>query len=211
METNTNTDTNSVQINEEDVIQMNEAYKKQRLFELKNIPNLYPHNFVLTKNLSSYRKTYDYLKNDDILFDVVECLAGRIQTIRISGSKLYFAVIESDGILLQILANAKFYNSHETFVHDKKILRRGDIVGVTGHPTRSTKGELSILPQNVTILAPCLYSVPKNTALQCLVDNGLRFNQRYLDLIVHSENREIFKTRAKVMKYIRVVNPYKSI
>ncbi|XWV25988.1 lysine-tRNA synthetase [Tupanvirus soda lake] len=182
----------------------NIEYKKQRLIELQNIKNIYPHTFHTTKTVAEYRSTYNYLKDDDILFDVTEYLAGRIQTIRASGSKLYFAVFESDGVTLQILANAKYYGDMEEFKRDKKILRRGDIIGVVGHPTRSTKGELSILPRFVLLLSPCLYSIPKETSYtHGLQDDGLRFSQRYLDFIIHPQNREIFKTRANILKYIR--------
>ncbi|XWV24747.1 lysine-tRNA synthetase [Tupanvirus deep ocean] len=182
----------------------NTEYKKQRLLELQNIKNIYPHTFHTTKTVGEYRTVYNHLKDDDILFDITECLAGRIQTIRASGSKLYFAVFESNGVTLQILANAKYYGSLDEFKRDKKILRRGDIVGVVGHPTRSSKGELSILPRSVLMLSPCLYSIPKETSYtHGLQDDGLRFSQRYLDFIIHPQNREIFKTRANILKHIR--------
>ncbi len=179
-------------------------YKTQRLTELATITNTYPHIFRCSITINTYRQLYDNLKTDEILHEYTEMLAGRIQTIRTAGSKLYFAVIESDGHTIQILANAKYYASLAQFTLDKKILRRGDIVGVTGHPTRSSKGELSILPQTVELLSPCLYSIPKETNhIHGLQDDGLRFAQRYLDFIIHPQNREIFKTRAKTLKFIR--------
>lgn len=177
-------------------------YKKQRLLDLQTVPDLYPHIFRTTKTLAQYRQTYDHLKADEILSDRIELLAGRIQYIRTSGSKLYFAVIESDCITLQILANARHYCSVEAFNSDKKILGRGDLVGVVGCPTRSSKGELSILPKSVVLLAPCLYLIPKD-ASHGLLDDGLRFNQRYLDLMIHPDKRTIFKTKAAVLRHIR--------
>ena len=201
----------------------NLEYKAQRLWDLQVHPNLYPHIFRPTITLKKFREDYGHLNNDMICDCPNIRVAGRIQTIRTSGSKLYFAVIESDGVCLQVLANAKYYcGSFEAYIgsigedscnkqpnpafsYDRKLFKRGDIIGVEGFPTRSTKGELSILPLSVTLLAPCLYSIPKNVdgKVTVLTDEASRFNQRYLDFIVHPENREIFKKRARVMKYIR--------
>ena len=179
-----------------------DEYRTQRLADLAVIPNQYPHKFKPTVALDMYRQLYDSLKPDEIMTSRFESVAGRIQTIRIAGSKLYFAVIESDGITLQVLANANHYDSLEAFATDKRSLRRGDIIGVCGYPTRSSKGELSILPKSVILLAPCLHSIPKDGA-NGFTDDGLRFKQRYLDMIVHPEVRNIFKTRAKVNRFIR--------
>lgn len=59
------------------------------------------------------------------------------------------------------MANARFHQgSQEDFValHDR--IKRGDIVGFKGHPTRSKAGELSILPTEVIQLTPCLHTLP---------------------------------------------------
>lgn len=180
----------------------NNDYYNQRMMDLAQLQNPYPHIFKTTKTLEIYRKTYEHLQSDEILENVLEHVAGRIQFIRMAGSKLFFVVIESDGQFLQILANAKYYSSMESFLNDKKLFGRGDIIGVAGHPTRSSKGELSILPKTITLLAPCLHQIPKNVT-KGLCDDGLRFGQRYLDLILHKENREIFKTRASILRLIR--------
>jgi hypothetical protein len=42
-----------------------------------------------------------------------------------------------------------------------RLLRRGDIVGVEGAPANAKKGELSIIPTRITLLAPCLRMLPK--------------------------------------------------
>lgn len=180
----------------------NDQYKSQRLADLQLVPNSYPHSFKTSTTLEKFRNQYEYLKSDEILESSVERIAGRIQTIRTAGSKLFFVVIESDGIFLQVLANAKFYADIESFQRDKRLLRRGDIIGVVGVPTRSSKGELSILPKIIQLLAPCLYNIPKDSA-NSLLDDGLRFEKRYLDFILHPEKRQIFKTRAKILSSIR--------
>lgn len=52
------------------------------------------------------------------------------------------------------------YKSEEDFVHINNKLRRGDIIGVRGNPGKTKKGELSIIPIEMTLLSPCLHMLP---------------------------------------------------
>ena len=83
----------------------------------------------------------------------------------------------------------------------KKLIKRGDIVGVQGHPMRTGKGELSIAPGQITLLAPCLIMMP--TQHFGVSDQQTRYRQRYLDLIFNKRTRKIFKVRAKIISEIR--------
>lgn len=52
------------------------------------------------------------------------------------------------------------YKSEEDFVAINNKLRRGDIIGVRGNPGKTKKGELSIIPIEMTLLSPCLHMLP---------------------------------------------------
>lgn len=52
------------------------------------------------------------------------------------------------------------YKSEEEFIHINNKLRRGDIIGVQGNPGKTKKGELSIIPYEITLLSPCLHMLP---------------------------------------------------
>ena len=52
------------------------------------------------------------------------------------------------------------YKSEEDFVAINNKLRRGDIIGVRGNPGKTKKGELSIIPVEMTLLSPCLHMLP---------------------------------------------------
>ena len=80
-------------------------------------------------------------------------------------------------------------------------LRRGDIIGVTGHPARTKKNELSIVPKSITLLSPCLRMLPHLHF--GIKDKETRYRQRYLDLIINPQNRNKFITRAKIVSYVR--------
>lgn len=75
------------------------------------------------------------------------------------------------------MATAKYYESEEKFVEDTDIVRRGDILGVEGVPTKTKKGELSIMPKKVKLLSPCLHMLPHLHF--GLKDKETRFRQRY--------------------------------
>ena len=87
-----------------------------------------------------------------------------------------------------------FAATHENF-------RRGDIVGVVGTPARTKKGELSIAPSQMILLAPNLHQLPSGHF--GLKDQETRYRKRYLDLILSEDTRRIFYTRSKIINYIR--------
>lgn len=84
-------------------------------------------------------------------------------------------------------------------LHD--IFRRGDILGVTGYPIRTKKGELSISPTVSVLLAPNLHQLP--TDHYGFKDQETRHRKRYLDLIMNQDRREVFLKRARIINYIR--------
>lgn len=80
-------------------------------------------------------------------------------------------------------------------------VRRGDIVGVTGYPGKTKMGELSVMPTELKLLAPCLHMLPHLHF--GLKDKETRFRQRYLDLILNSEVKKKFHVRARIIAYVR--------
>lgn len=128
-------------------------------------------------------------------------IAGRIHSMRASGDKLRFYDIHGDGQRIQILANAREAKNSDEFSDLHSVFRRGDIVGVTGYPSRSNKGELSISPHSMKLLSPNLHQLP--TQHYGFKDQELRHRMRYLDLIMNNEVRNTFITRSKVIGYIR--------
>jgi lysyl-tRNA synthetase class 2 len=161
----------------------------------------YPHKFPVTHTLSEFIAQFSHLKNDEILKDVVVGVAGRVQSKRSASSKLFFYEIIGDGQKLQILANAAMYKGAEDFKEVNNYIKRGDIIGAEGHPTRSKTGELSILPTTrLQLLTPCLHMLPRPNTLR---DQETRYRQRYLDLICNPHIRTIFVNRAKIITEIR--------
>ncbi|KAG5422272.1 KRS1 [Candida metapsilosis] len=168
--------------------------------------NPYPHKFEVTKRLPEFVKEYGHLKRGESLKDVTLQVSGRIMTKRESGSKLKFYVLKGDGIEIQVMAQAQDAESPEAFEEMHDILKRGDIIGVTGYPGRTNpakggEGELSVFAQKVQLLTPCLHMLP--TEHYGFKDQEARYRKRYLDLIMNDSSRERFRVRSKIIQYIR--------
>ncbi|KAL0273959.1 UNVERIFIED_CONTAM: hypothetical protein PYX00_006512 [Menopon gallinae] len=163
--------------------------------------NPYPHKYTVTISLTDYIEKYSYVEASTVLEDITVSLAGRIHAIRESGSKLIFYDVRAEGQKIQVMANNRLYESEEGFFADTGKLRRGDIIGVTGHPGRTKKGELSIVPKKLTLLSPCLHMLPHLHF--GLKDKETRYRQRYLDLILNDSIRHKFYLRSKIISYVR--------
>uniref|UniRef100_A0A8C4YXJ7 Lysine--tRNA ligase n=1 Tax=Gadus morhua TaxID=8049 RepID=A0A8C4YXJ7_GADMO len=161
----------------------------------------YPHKYHVDLCLTDFVEKYNYLQPGDQLTDVVLSVTGRVHAKRESGAKLLFYDLRGEGLKLQVMANSRTYKSEEAFVAINNKLRRGDIIGVRGNPGKTKKGELSIIPVEMTLLSPCLHMLPHLHF--GLKDKETRFRQRYLDLILNDYVRQKFLTRAKIITYLR--------
>lgn len=97
--------------------------------------------------------------------------------------------------------SARQYAQADQFDVIHNLLRRGDIIGVRGHPHRSRRGELSIQALELVLLSPCLHMLPGPH--NPLTSQETRYRQRYLDLMINEEKRKIFQTRAQVINSVR--------
>uniref|UniRef100_A0A182UAR3 Lysine--tRNA ligase n=1 Tax=Anopheles melas TaxID=34690 RepID=A0A182UAR3_9DIPT len=188
-----------------DEISPNEYFKLRSaaVAELKKSPDThpYPHKFSVTVSLGEFIERYSGLQDGETLDDVTVSVAGRVHAIRESGVKLIFFDLRGEGLKLQVMANAKAYESEQLFFEETARLRRGDIIGVTGVPGKTKKGELSAMARRIKLLSPCLHMLPH--LHYGLKDKETRFRQRYLDLILNNNVRNIFVTRALIISYVR--------
>ncbi|RCK64439.1 Lysine--tRNA ligase, cytoplasmic [Candida viswanathii] len=168
--------------------------------------NPYPHKFNVDTRLPAFVEKYHHLTRGETLPEITVNVSGRIMTKRESGSKLKFYVLKGDGIEVQIMAQAQDAESLEAFEKMHEMLKRGDIIGVTGYPGRTSpakggEGELSVYARTVQLLTPCLHMLP--TEHYGFKDQEARYRKRYLDLIMNDASRERFRVRSKIIQYIR--------
>lgn len=190
-------------INEEE-ISPNEYFKirSSAVEELKTSGNHpYPHKFHVSTSLTDFVAAYKDIEDGQTLKDKEVRVAGRIHAIRESGAKLIFYDLRGEGTKIQVMATLGSYKSEDEFAGDIAKLKRGDIVGVVGNPGKTKKGELSVIPRELILLAPCLHMLPH--LHYGIKDKETRFRQRYLDLIINSEVRKKFHVRAQIISYVR--------
>lgn len=137
------------------------TYDEVRLSNLKELPTCYPHKFSVSVSTPRFIQKYNHLGNDESDLNATETVAGRINSIRQASKKLWFIDVHSQDTRLQVKASLKSYKDKQEFQKVVWHLRRGDVIGVRGHPERTKAGELSIVPSSVKLLAPCLRNLPR--------------------------------------------------
>ncbi|RDX41083.1 lysyl-tRNA synthetase [Lentinus brumalis] len=180
--------------------------RSRQILKLKETqsPNPYPHKFHVTTSITDYIEKYGAegkIQPGQKLEGVKEQLAGRIHNVRASGQNLRFYDLHGEGVKVQIMANKQDAEDPDNFAANHDLFRRGDIVGVVGTPARTKKGELSITPSQMILLAPNLHQLPSSHF--GLKDQETRYRKRYLDLILNEDTRRIFLTRGRIINYIR--------
>jgi lysyl-tRNA synthetase class 2 len=160
----------------------------------------YPHKFDVQVRLPEFVSRFGHFGAGEHGEETVT-VAGRIMAARSSSSKLQFYDLHGEGASIQIMYNAASTTDMAAFEWMRDNVRRGDIVGVEGKPGRSKKGELSIFPTAMKILAPCLHMMPKGHF--GLKDQETRYRQRYLDIMMNADVRTVFTKRAAIINHVR--------
>jgi len=125
-------------------------------------------------------------------------VAGRIMAIRLMG-KAGFAHLQQDGKKLQIYVKKDAVGDKGFELY--KLLDLGDHIGVSGYLFRTRTGELTVHVEEITFLSKDLLPLPEKW--HGLTDVELRYRQRYVDLVMNPEVREVFLKRTKLVQSMR--------
>ncbi len=139
-------------------------------------------------------KTADQLENPRVNVRV----AGRIMAIRLMG-KAGFCHLQQGGLRLQIYVKKDAVGDQGFELY--RLLDLGDHIGVTGYLFRTRTGELTIHVDEITFLSKDLLPLPEKW--HGLTDVELRYRQRYVDLVMNPEVREVFLKRSKLVQSLR--------
>lgn len=125
-------------------------------------------------------------------------LAGRLLSKRVMGKASFAHLLDGKGkIQLYVSINDL---GEEQYAEFKKS-DIGDIFGIEGEVFMTHKGEVSVKAKAVELLSKSLLPLPEK--FHGLKDNDLRYRQRYVDLIVNPEVKEVFESRGKIISAIR--------
>ncbi len=143
-------------------------------------------------------------------FDDV-CIAGRIMTRRIMGSASFFELQDHTGRIQVYIRRDDICPEGDPTLYNtvfKKLLDIGDIVGVKGFAFITQTGELSVHCRELTVLSKSVRPLPvvkekDGKVYDAFTDPEARYRQRYVDLVVNPQVRDVFAKRAKIVSTMR--------
>jgi lysyl-tRNA synthetase class 2 len=182
---------------------LNENIYQLRLEKLKQIEALgqraYPTKYEFTYTVSQILSEYSGKTGEELESVRVNVrVAGRIMALRLMG-KAGFAHLAQDGQRLQIYVKKDVVGEKGFELY--RLLDLGDHVGVSGYLFRTKTGELTVHVEEITFLSKDLLPLPEKW--HGLTDVELRYRQRYVDLIMNPEVREVFLKRARLIQSMR--------
>jgi lysyl-tRNA synthetase class 2 len=179
--------------------------RREELEELKKRGiNPYPYQFPR----NAFSKDIVESFKDDAPQRAV-AVAGRIMSMRRMGKASFCHIQDSQGKIQVYLKKDDLGEFYDSF----KLLDIGDIIGVEGYVFRTKMGEVSVHAQKVELLAKSLRPLPiaketKDEHGNVVVhdpfsDKELRYRQRYVDLVVNTQVKDVFIKRAKIISTMR--------
>lgn len=135
---------------------------------------------------------------DEIPEERIVVIAGRLMSKRVMGKASFGNVQDRDGnIQIYVSKNDLGEEDYTGF----KRMDIGDIVGVKGFVFKTKTGEISIHCKEVTLLTKSLQILPEK--FHGLTNTDIRYRQRYVDLIMNKDSKEVFLKRSKILREIR--------
>ena len=170
--------------------------KRARLLDEGREP--YPVGVPRTHTLAEVRAAYGHLAIAEETQDIVG-VAGRVVFIRNTGKLAFATLQEGDGTRLQAMLSLAEVGE-ESLVSWKADVDLGDFVFVHGRVISSKRGELSVLADEWAMASKALRPLP---TMHSDLSEEARVRQRYADLIVRQEARDMVRHRAAIVRAVR--------
>ena len=172
----------------------------KKLEELRSIGiNPYGNSFRVNDSSGAITDKFGSLSAEELAAKQHHCtLAGRIIALRSFGKAAFAHIQDNDGrIQIYIKKDIVSEDAYSVF----KKVDIGDFIGIDGILFRTKTGELTIEVEKFSILSKSIRPLPEKW--HGLTDIEARYRQRYVDLIVNSDVKNVFKTRSRIIKEIR--------
>ena len=125
-------------------------------------------------------------------------IAGRIMQKRVMGKASFVHIQDKQGRIQAYITRDEL--GEDEYKKFKK-MDIGDIVGVKGFVFKTKMGEISVHAQSLTLLSKSLYPLPEK--FHGLQDTDTRYRQRYVDLIMNEDSKNVFIKRSQILREIR--------
>lgn len=165
--------------------------------------NPYPHDFERTHLAAEVKNNFD------ALFEKEVAIAGRIMALRPQG-KATFGHLEDSSGRIQFYLKLDFIG--ETSYKLAGLLDLGDFIGVRGKVLKTRTGEITVQAESLMLLAKTLRPLPiakekmeegERVVFDAFADKEMRYRQRYVDLAVNPNVREVFVKRSRIINSMR--------
>ena len=184
-----------------------EIIRREKLAELQQLgidpypAPLYPVNITAAR----IKAEYPAQEFPDV------CLAGRLMSKRDMGKASFASLQDSSGKIQIYIKRDDICPGEDKTLYDKvwkHLLDLGDIIGVKGYVFTTKTGETSVHARELTVLTKSLKPLPvvrekEGETFDAVTDPEFRYRQRYADLIVNPEVKDVFLKRTKMINAIR--------
>ena len=148
--------------------------------------------YNVTHHSMEIKNNFDELEGQEVT------VAGRMMQKRVMGKASFCNIQDLKGNIQVYVARDQI--GEESYADFKKS-DIGDIYGVKGYAFRTKMGEISIHAEEITLLSKSLQMLPEK--FHGLTDTDMRYRQRYVDLIMNQDSKEVFIKRSQILKEIR--------
>lgn len=139
------------------------------------------------------------------------CLAGRIMGRRIMGNASFAELMDSSGRIQIYFRRDDICPGEDKTMYNtvfKHLLDIGDIIGVKGHVFITQMGETTVHVEEFTVLCKSVRPLPivkekDGILFDAVTDPEMRYRQRYVDLIVNPQVRDVFRKRTHIIQSMR--------
>jgi len=184
-----------------------EIIRREKLAELQQLGiDAYPAP-LYPVNITAARIKADYPAQE---FPDV-CIAGRLMSKRDMGKASFASLQDSSGKIQVYIKRDEICPGEDKTLYDKvwkHLLDLGDIIGVKGYVFTTKTGEVSVHAREFTVLTKSLKPLPvvrekEGETFDAVTDPEFRYRQRYADLVVNPEVKDVFIRRTKMINAIR--------
>lgn len=175
------------------------AERRRKLAALREGGNAFPNDFRRNALAEELQRTWGRHENEQLEAEAVTVsVAGRMMAKRVMGKASFIKLADRSG---QIQVRLERDRLPEGVYAAFKKWDVGDIVGARGTLFRTKTGELTVLADETRLLTKSLRPLPEK--FHGLADQETRYRQRYVDLIMNDGSRQVFRTRSRIVAYIR--------
>ncbi|HTQ75307.1 MAG TPA: lysine--tRNA ligase [Burkholderiales bacterium] len=175
------------------------AERRARLAGLRRLGAAFPNDFRREHFAGELHKAWGAKSNDELEpKQIAVSIAGRVMLKRVMGKASFATVQDASGrIQLYVVRDGVGETAYEAFKH----YDLGDIVGARGTLFKTKTGELSLKVAELRLLVKSLRPLPEK--FHGLADQEQKYRQRYVDLIMSEDTRDVFRTRSRIVQAVR--------